>query len=263
VRIISGEFRRRKLTGPPDAETTRPIPDRVKQSLFNLLRGYTEGAHVFDAFAGTGAIGLEAVSRGATRCVFIERDKKIGEVLQRNIDHLGVRDRVELVRADALGPLALARCPDPVDLVFLDPPYPLVRDEDSWLRVRAQAEALVAKLSDEGWMTLRTPWPFVHRPEPVSSAPAPVTEVVEIDLSDEGALDELDAFEAELARAAASAPKPIDVDLKLAGALGPETHVYGTTAVHLYQRDGDPGGSPPAGAVVKSDPGTGSAEVEG
>jgi len=239
VRIISGEFRRRKLTGPPDAETTRPIPDRVKLALFNILRGHTEGARVFDCFAGTGSIGLEAVSLGATKCVFVERDKKIIDVLQKNIDHVGVADRVEIVRGDALGPMALARCPDPVDLVFLDPPYPLISEPAGWERAKAQATKLARKLSQEGWMVLRTPWPFVFKPDlptPPSDAPE---KIIEIDLDAGDADDEFDAFEAEL-RAAAARSKPVDVDLKLVGAIGPETHAYRNTAIHLYQRDPEP-----------------------
>jgi len=253
VRIISGDYRRRKLTGPPDAETTRPIPDRVKLALFNMLRGYTEDAKVFDCFAGTGSIGLEAVSLGASKCVFVERDKKILEILQRNIDHLGVADRVEVVRGDALGPMALARCPDPADLIFMDPPYALVYEAEGWERVRAQATKLAQKLSSEGWMMVRTPWPFTFRPEasvPDENAPEAV---IEIDLDADDADDELDAFEAEVARAAANA-RPIDAELKLPGALGPETHVYRNTAVHLYQIDTDPEPDPTPGPAQRSVP---------
>ena len=77
MRIIAGEFKKRKLQGPPDDTTTRPIPDMVKEALFNILRGHPEDGAVLDCFAGTGSIGLEALSRGAPRCVFVERDKKI------------------------------------------------------------------------------------------------------------------------------------------------------------------------------------------
>lgn len=251
------------MQGPPDANTTRPIPDLVKQALFNLLRGYTEGAAVFDAFAGTGSIGLEAVSQGAKKCVFVERDKRIGEVLEANIATVGAGDRCSIVRGDALGPMALARCPMPVDLVFMDPPYPLVREAEGWGRVRAQAEKLVARLSDEGWLVLRTPWPFVHEVKAEADTPdegdGPSADtVIEIDLDDEAALDELDAFEEELAAAARAASGKVyeEVSLTLQGALGPETHVYRATAIHLYQRDrggpdgrGDPIGTPAEGAA--------------
>jgi 16S rRNA (guanine(966)-N(2))-methyltransferase RsmD len=173
MRIIGGEFRSRRLLTPRDASTTRPIPDRVKESLFSLLRGHTPDATVFDAFAGTGAIGLEAVSRGAARCVFVERDRQIAEILRGNIAALGVEDRCDVVIGDALGPGALARCPRPVNLVFMDPPYPLVRDTLGWNRVRMQMERLIEFLADDGFAVLRTPWPHVLEPEPESGGEEP------------------------------------------------------------------------------------------
>lgn len=162
MRIISGEYRRRNLLSPPDGATTRPIPDRVKESVFSLLRGHCEGASVLDCFAGTGAIGLEAVSRGAVKCVFVEHDKRVVAVLEKNIATLGCGDRCDVARSDALGPAALNRCPNPVDLIFFDPPYVLVGDEAGWLRVKRQFERLVERLSPHGYAILRTPWPFRH-----------------------------------------------------------------------------------------------------
>jgi 16S rRNA G966 N2-methylase RsmD len=203
MRIIAGEFRSRRLNTPPDATTTRPIPDRVRESLFSLLRGHFEGARVLDLFAGTGVIGLEAVSRGAIECVFVEKDRRIADVLRRNVTLLGVEDRCEVFEADALGAGALARCPRPVDLVFLDPPYPLVRDPLGWSRLRAQMERLFPLLADNGFCMLRTPWPFT---QPGADAPRP----------------------SELP----------DADLTFPGAEGPETHVYRGTACHLYMRAG-------------------------
>lgn len=173
MRIIAGEFRSRLLATPADNETTRPIPDRVKESLFAILRGHTEDAVIFDAFAGTGAIGLEALSRGASRCVFVEKDKRIASILQKNIDTLRVGDRAELVIGDALGPGALARCPRGVNLVFFDPPYPLVREPIGFKRVMAQFAQLVARLDPKGYAILRTPWPFFLE---VAEAPEPSAE---------------------------------------------------------------------------------------
>ncbi len=149
MRIIAGEFRRRLLKSPPDGEITRPIPDRVKESLFGLLRGHCEGANVFDGFAGTGAIGLEAVSRGAKHCVMVEQHPAIAKLLQQNVRTLGVEDRCEVVTGDALGPGALARAPRPLTLAFLDPPYPLVREELGFKRVMAQMAKLVELLTDD------------------------------------------------------------------------------------------------------------------
>lgn len=201
MRIIAGEFRSRRIITPPDDSITRPIPDRVRESVFNLLRGNFEGARVVDAFAGTGVIGLEAISRGAIECVFIERDHKIADILRRNVRELGVEDRCEVFEADALGSGALARCPRPVDLVFLDPPYPLVKDSLGWSRVKAQTERFIEHLADDGFCILRTPWPFT---DPEDEAPR---------ISERQ-----------------------DTDLTMKGAEGPETHLYRTTGVHLYMR---------------------------
>ncbi len=174
MRIISGKFRRRLLIGPPKSAPTRPIPDRVKESIFSLLRGHLEGARVLDAFAGTGAIGLEAISRGARECVFVERDKKAADVLERNIQTLGCTDQSAIVRGDALGTAVLTRLASMggADLMFFDPPYPLILDATpispsgvgggGWVRMKTQLERCIPHLSDHGYLLLRTPWPFRH-----------------------------------------------------------------------------------------------------
>lgn len=263
MRIIAGEFRSRRLHTPKDASVTRPMPDRVRESLFGLLRGHTEGATVIDLFAGTGSVGLEAVSRGASRCVLVEKDRQIAQILKRNIEMLGVEDRCELVVGDALGPGALARCPRPVNLVFMDPPYPMVRDALGWKRVRTQFERLIDLLTDDGYAVLRTPWPhFIggpdteDEPEPRAAAkprrgrrkgdrdrwrreawdgPSPGNAEDEASVP-EGEIDEggeelegedrRDAPEVHLERA----------DLTFANAEGPETHIYHSMAVHLYMK---------------------------
>lgn len=168
------------LKTPPDGSVTRPIPDRVKESLFQLLRGHYEGATVFDAFAGTGAIGLEAVSRGAVKCVLVEKDRRIAEILRSNVEMLQCEDRCEVLVADALGPAAIARAPRPLHLAFLDPPYPLVRDRSGYERVKAQMEKLVALLDDTGFIVLRTPWPlrFEVETEVASEGDMEITEKV-------------------------------------------------------------------------------------
>lgn len=256
MRIIAGEFRSRKLLTPKDDSVTRPIPDRVKESLFGLLRGHCEGASVFDAFAGTGAIGLEAVSRGAARCVMVEMDKGAAELLRRNVGSLGVEDRCEVVVGDALGAGALARCPRPLTLGFFDPPYPLVRDAIGWKRVRAQVERVIELLADDGFVVVRTPWPFlVEAPSP--DQPAPVHKPVrrkkggekhwryrrhEAEVERGGGADGFDSREGPVIE---SDEEPIHVktpvarseaDLAFANAAGPETHVYHSMAVHLYMR---------------------------
>jgi 16S rRNA (guanine(966)-N(2))-methyltransferase RsmD len=274
MRIIAGEFRRRLLATPKDAEKTRPIPDRVKESLFSMLHGHCEGATVFDGFSGTGAIGLEAISRGASKCVLVERDREIAELLRQNIETLGVGDRCELIAGDALGPGALARCPRPVTLVFLDPPYPIMREPVGFRRVMGQFEKLVSFLTDDGFAVLRTPWPVRHfvseSGEPIvggveGAAAATPMPPVEVDARrrkkekvshkkkerrrsewfDEAAPEDEDGVDAELsglsqddlaAVDAKPAGKWVEVSLAVPGATGPETHVYHNMAVHLYMR---------------------------
>jgi 16S rRNA G966 N2-methylase RsmD len=216
------------------------MPDLVKEAVFNLLRGHCEDGPVLDLFCGTGTMGLECVSRGSPRVVFVERDRRVVQVLEKNIETLGVQDECEVVAGDALGPAALTRCPRPAHLIFVDPPYDLVNEPDGWQRVVRQCSRLVELLDDTGYLVLRTPWPFLHAAEDDAHAPAAT---LTLDLSDEEADAALDAFEAELEAAAARAREagelkppgaPRTVDLTIEGADGPETHEYGTTAVHLY-----------------------------
>jgi 16S rRNA (guanine966-N2)-methyltransferase len=274
MRIIGGEFRSRKLFTPRDDAVTRPLPDRAKESLFGLLRGHCEGAGVFDGFAGTGAFGLEALSRGAERCVFVERDRDAAEMLRKNIELLNVGDRAELVVGDALGPGALSRCPRPARLVFLDPPYALVRDPVGWKRLRAQAERLIALLSDDGFLILRTPWPFslhVKKDRPGEAAKPferpgragrarrrPAREQddrrarrgtrwheetvydIERDGPMPGERTEEGAGGDQEPATPARDVEYVTPDLTFPAARGPETHVYHSTAVHLYMRAGTP-----------------------
>ncbi|HZW06090.1 MAG TPA: 16S rRNA (guanine(966)-N(2))-methyltransferase RsmD, partial [Phycisphaerales bacterium] len=162
MRIIAGDYRRRNLFSPPGM-TTRPIPDRVKESLFSALGLRVKGASFLDCFAGSGAIGLEALSRGASSCLFVEKDRHSADTLEKNIDLLGesCRERSTLVRGDALGLSVVARCPRPLDLAFFDPPYPLVRTRLGWERVVRQCSAVAALLADDGFLMLRTPLPHM------------------------------------------------------------------------------------------------------
>ncbi len=129
MRIIAGQFRGRPLAslGKGDAGAhLRPTTDRTRESLFSVLQGGRFGdpisdARVLDLFAGTGALGLEALSRGAAHVTFVENGRKAQGLIAQNVKTLGVTDLVQVVRRDAtrLGP-----CPGaPHDLVFLDPPY--------------------------------------------------------------------------------------------------------------------------------------------
>ena len=119
IRIIAGQWRSRRLP-VPDAKGLRPTPDRVRETLFNWLAPILPGAVCVDAFAGSGALGFEAASRGAGRVLMIERDAKVAAHLRQQQKALPA-PQVEVLQADAL--TALASLQDPVDIVFLDPPY--------------------------------------------------------------------------------------------------------------------------------------------
>lgn len=118
-RIIGGRWRRRRLTFPP-LPGIRPSPDRVRETLFNWLRDRIEGARCLDLFAGSGALGLEALSRGAAQVVFVDQAPEVAEALRRHLAQLQATG-AELVREDALR--WLRNRPPPFDLVFLDPPF--------------------------------------------------------------------------------------------------------------------------------------------
>jgi 16S rRNA (guanine966-N2)-methyltransferase len=131
VRVIAGRYGGRRLKAPR-GRSTRPTSDRVREALFSLL-GSVEGAQVLDLFAGTGALGIEALSRGAARAVFVERDAAALDVLKTNLETLNLREpEVEVRRADALAALRTAReRHETYDLLFVDPPY---GDAQAWGR---------------------------------------------------------------------------------------------------------------------------------
>lgn len=274
MRIISGTYRSRVLHSPKDASTTRPIPDRVKESVFALLRGHFEGANVLDCFAGTGSIGLEAISRGAERCVFVERDKKIGDLLQQNIETLGCEEQAVLVRSDVFGPAVLMRAPKPLNLAFFDPPYPLVLEPEGWERVKRQFSRVIDLLEPTGFAVLRTPWPFIHH-EVIHDdgrvewrSPRVTKDDAEESPSRKGKAKQKgrdkdedwekawEGPEVDVARIAKETEEDLDldfavgsepnakeyrvvkhmVDLAIENAKGPETHVYGSQGVHLYMK---------------------------
>ena len=122
MRIIAGEWRRRQLRAPP-GESTRPSADRTRETLFAMLTsrlGSFEGLAVADLFAGSGALGLEALSRGAEHCLFVEQDAAAIRALRANIAALRAQPQCE-VRASSVMQLGPAKAP--LDLILLDPPY--------------------------------------------------------------------------------------------------------------------------------------------
>lgn len=121
MRIIAGKAKGMRLKSPKGL-ATRPTADRVKEALFSILHGKIINAHILDLFAGTGALGLEALSRGASSAVFVEKHFAPWQALQFNIEKSGMKSQTEILRSDAMGFL---RSWDKkgFDIIFLDPPY--------------------------------------------------------------------------------------------------------------------------------------------
>jgi len=138
-----------------------------------MLRGHFEDALVVDLFAGVGTIGLEAVSRGASRVLMVEQDRRIFTLLQQNVEDLGCSDRADLLQGDALGPVALLRAPRPIDLLFVDPPFAMMQDEGARGRVFTQISQAAPLMSPTGFVVLRTPFRPKHIPHDISAMDGP------------------------------------------------------------------------------------------
>ncbi len=145
VRVVAGTAKGRRLEAPP-GEVTRPTPNRVREAVFNSLYslGAIDGARVLDLFAGTGALGIEALSRGAAEAVFVERNSAVADVLRRNLDHTRLADQATVTVMDVDSALdGLAYRSQRFDVALVDPPY----DFDDWpeLLARVPADLVVAE----------------------------------------------------------------------------------------------------------------------
>lgn len=159
MRIIAGEWRGRKLVAPAGRET-RPTADRTRETLFSMLAsrlGGFEGLRVADLYAGSGALGLEALSRGAAHATFVETEQAALKAIEANVAALRAADRVA-VRATSAASLHPS---EPFDLIFADPPY----QPGSGAAV-AEAVAKANWLAPGGWMAIET-----HRGAPVMPPP--------------------------------------------------------------------------------------------
>ena len=157
MRVIAGEFGGRKLVAP-EGLTTRPTTDKVRQAVFNSLTsmGVLDGAVVADLYAGSGALGIEALSRGAERCVFVERDRAALKALRANIETLDIADRSQVVATDVMAWVPAMRH---VDIALVDPPYTF----DAWPALLGLLDvSLVVAESEhsveapEGWSQVRS-----------------------------------------------------------------------------------------------------------
>jgi 16S rRNA (guanine966-N2)-methyltransferase len=145
MRITGGAFRSRNLAAPR-GHKTRPTSDRVREALFSILasRVEFEGVRVLDLYAGTGALALEAVSRGAAHATLIEKDRAALDAIRSNIEALDVRDRVRVVAASVERGIESLREDAPFDLAFADPPYADIKDAASVISQLASTSRLAA-----------------------------------------------------------------------------------------------------------------------
>ena len=123
MRIISGTSGGKKLR-PLRGQSIRPTSDRVKESIFNILGDEVDGKHVLDLFAGTGNLGIESLSRGATRAVFVEKEKSAIDLIKKNLSHCGFDDRGHVITGEVERAIRhLHRKGEVFDFIFMDPPY--------------------------------------------------------------------------------------------------------------------------------------------
>lgn len=146
MRVVAGVAGGRRLATLP-GRAVRPTSDRVREAVFNALAsmGALEESEVLDLFAGSGALGIEALSRGAAAATFVDHDVEALAVVRANLVTAGVEARARVVRSDALR--FLAGGPGPFDLALVDPPYRL--DDDTWSEVTANLDATVAVLESD------------------------------------------------------------------------------------------------------------------
>jgi 16S rRNA (guanine(966)-N(2))-methyltransferase RsmD len=139
MRIIAGQFKGRRLRAPT-WDGLRPTSDKLRETLFNVIAARVPDARVLDLYAGTGAIGIEALSRGAAHATFVDQDPRALKLIEENLRHCGVADRYAIIRLRFPSGTPQSLPAGPFDLVILDPPY----DEPDLTATMAAAERLMA-----------------------------------------------------------------------------------------------------------------------
>ena len=160
MRVITGIARGRRLKEPSGMET-RPTADRVKEGIFSSIQFEVEGRKVLDLFGGTGQMGIEALSRGATHCTFVDLQKQAVAIIRENVNSTGFADQSTVIQGDALA--FLSRCREKFDLIFLDPPY------DSGLLEKAMELITTIDIVSENGIIVcengsNSGWPVVAEP---------------------------------------------------------------------------------------------------
>lgn len=165
MRIISGSARGRKIKAPD--EGTRPIPDRAKTAIFNMILSIRmaegepglDGVRVLDLFAGAGSFGLECLSRGASEVIFVEKSKAAARVLEKNLETVGLSENARVMVRDAAAVVASLPADETFDLAFCDPPYA----DDPWLALLPQIPADLLVAHTEGDLQLTPEWEELRR----------------------------------------------------------------------------------------------------
>jgi 16S rRNA (guanine(966)-N(2))-methyltransferase RsmD len=158
MRVIGGEFRSRRLKTLPGM-ALRPTPDRLRETLFDVLAPRIAGTVFLDAYAGSGAVGIEALSRGAARAIFIENHRGAVEVIHQNLKSLGLEGRAEVVRGKAVAVLARREA----GIVFLDPPYDLPAEYDAALRALGERPSALVIAQHPVRITLKDDYGLLRR----------------------------------------------------------------------------------------------------
>jgi 16S rRNA (guanine966-N2)-methyltransferase len=157
MRIIAGEHRGRLLK-TPDGMGTRPMLDRVRESVFSSIGERVIDARVLDLFAGTGSLGLEALSRGALEALMVERDGRVLDLLRRNVEDLALEDRATLVQGDALDPKQWGEKSSRYEIVFFDSPYPMLDLGKTRTAVMQAIDVIVkTRLASDGLVVFHAP----------------------------------------------------------------------------------------------------------
>jgi 16S rRNA (guanine966-N2)-methyltransferase len=158
MRVIAGEFRSRRLKTLPGL-ATRPTPDRLRETLFNVLATRIADTIFLDAYAGTGAVGIEALSRGARRAIFVEKNRAAVDVIRENLAALGLESRAEVFTGKALPVLERATA----DIVFLDPPYENAPEYETALTALGASETKLVIAQHSSRATLKPEYGSLKR----------------------------------------------------------------------------------------------------
>ncbi len=158
MRVIAGEFRSRRLKSLPGPRL-RPTPDRLRETLFDILSPRIEGATFLDAYAGTGAVGIEALSRGAREAIFVERSRAAADLIRENLKTLGIETRAQVFCSKAL--VVLERLKP--EIVFLDPPYDLTAEYAAALEVLGAAPPSLTIVQHDVRLELRDEYGRLRR----------------------------------------------------------------------------------------------------